>query len=144
MDVWCEVGVSFFFLFLMEFHPRGLSGKEPIRQCRRCRLSPWGRKIPRRRKWQATPVFLPGKSHGQRSLRGYHPRSRKELDTTEHAHGLPVAILWRDWLICHQSRVQSQMDRCPQRLHLGSSIFVTLHQLPVPSVSSFSAAHPDP
>ena len=39
----------------------------------------------RRRKWQPTPVFLPGKSHGQRSLAGYNPwsQSRKELDTTE-------------------------------------------------------------
>ena len=40
-------------------------------QCRRRRFSPWGRKIPWRRKWQPTPVFLPGKSHGQRSLVGY-------------------------------------------------------------------------
>ena len=35
---------------------------------RRCRLDPWVRKIPWRRKWQPFPVFLPGKSHGQRSL----------------------------------------------------------------------------
>ena len=36
-----------------------------------------------RRKWQPTPVFLPGKSHGQRSLGGYSPWGRKESDTTE-------------------------------------------------------------
>ena len=36
-----------------------------------------------RRKWQPTPVFLPGKSHGQWSLVGYLPRGRKELDMTE-------------------------------------------------------------
>ena len=36
-----------------------------------------------RRKWQFTPVFLPGKSHGQRSLVGYSPWGHKELDTTE-------------------------------------------------------------
>ena len=41
---------------------------------------------PRRRKWQPTPVFLPGKSHGQRSLVGYSPLGRKELDTTEQLH----------------------------------------------------------
>ena len=35
------------------------------------------------RKWQSTPVFLPGKSHGQRSLEGYSPWGRKELNTTE-------------------------------------------------------------
>ena len=40
-------------------------------------------KIPWRRAWQPTPVFLPGKSHGQRSLVGYSPWGRKESDTTE-------------------------------------------------------------
>ena len=39
--------------------------------------------IPWRRKWQPTPVFLPGKSHGQRRLTGYSPQSCKELDATE-------------------------------------------------------------
>ena len=39
-----------------------------------------------RRKWQPTPVFLPGKSHGQRSLLGYSPCGHKELDTTERLH----------------------------------------------------------
>ena len=38
------------------------------------------------RKWQPTPVFLPGKSHGQRSLVGYSPWGYKESDMTEHAH----------------------------------------------------------
>ena len=40
-------------------------------------------KIPWRRAWQSTPIFLPGKSHGQRSLAGYGPLGSKELDTTE-------------------------------------------------------------
>ena len=39
--------------------------------------------IPWRRAWQPTPVFLPVKSHGERSLAGYSPKSRKESDTTE-------------------------------------------------------------
>ena len=39
--------------------------------------------IPWRRKWQSTPVLLPGKSHGQRSLVGYSPWGHKESDTTE-------------------------------------------------------------
>ena len=39
-----------------------------------------------RRKWQSTPGLLPGKSHGQRSLVGYSPWGRKELDTTERLH----------------------------------------------------------
>ena len=39
-----------------------------------------------RRKWQPTPVFWPGESHGQRSLVGYSPWGRKESDTTERLH----------------------------------------------------------
>ena len=48
--------------------PWWLGGKESTSQCRRCGFDSWVRKIPWRRKWQPTPVFLPGKSHGQRSL----------------------------------------------------------------------------
>ena len=40
----------------------------------------------RRRKWQPTPVFLPGKSHGRWNLVGYCPWGRKESDTTEQLH----------------------------------------------------------
>ena len=43
----------------------------------RCGFDPWVRKIPWRRAWQPTPVFLPGESHGQRSLVGYSPRDHK-------------------------------------------------------------------
>ena len=46
----------------------------------------WVGKIPWRRKWQPTPVFLPGESHGGRSLVGYSPWGRKESDTTELLH----------------------------------------------------------
>ena len=46
-------------------------------------FDPWVGKIPWRRKWQPTPVFLPGKSHGQRSLVGYSPWGHKESDMTE-------------------------------------------------------------
>ena len=63
--------------------PGGASGKEPACQCRRHkrhRFHPWVRKLPQRRKWQPTPVILPGKSHGQRRLTGYSPCGHKELD----------------------------------------------------------------
>ena len=46
-------------------------------------FSPWVRKILWRRELQPTPVFLPGKCHGQRGLVGYSPWGHKELDTTE-------------------------------------------------------------
>ena len=61
----------------------------PPSQCRtleRCGFNPWVRKIPWERKWQLTLVFLPGKSHRQRSLVGYSPWGCKESDTTEHTH----------------------------------------------------------
>ena len=58
--------------------PRWLSDeKSAYRSCKRCGFNPWVRKIPWRRKWQPTPVFLPGGSHGQRSLVGYSPRGRR-------------------------------------------------------------------
>ena len=62
------------------------SDKESTFQCRRHRnrgLDPWVRKIPRSRKWQPTPVVLPGEPHGQRGLEGYSPWGHKESDTTE-------------------------------------------------------------
>ena len=56
--------------------PGGASGKEAACTCRRHRrrgFDPWVGKIPWRRARQPTPVFLPGESHGQRSLAGYSP-----------------------------------------------------------------------
>ena len=66
--------------------PGGASGKEPacqFRGCKRLEFDSWLGKIPWRRAWQPAPVFLPGESHVQRSLVGYSPWGRKELDTTE-------------------------------------------------------------
>ena len=56
-----------------------LSGKESSCQCRRHRFNPWVGKIPWRKKWHPTPIFLPGKSHGQKSLLGCSPRGRKRV-----------------------------------------------------------------
>ena len=58
--------------------PWWLSGKESTCQCRRRKFDPWVGKIPWRWKWQPTPVFLPGESHGQRSLAGYSPWGHRE------------------------------------------------------------------
>ena len=77
--------------------PGSDSGKESTCQCSRCGFDPWVGKIPWRRKWQLTPVFLPGKSHGQRSLAGYSPWNPEEwagatkqqhrvLQFTKHPH----------------------------------------------------------
>ena len=64
--------------------PDGPAGKESA-----CNAGDTGDlgSIPWRRKWQPILVFLPEKSHGQRSLVGYNPLGHKESDTTKHEHG---------------------------------------------------------
>ena len=57
-------------------------------------FDPWVGKITWRRKWQPTPVFLPGKSHGPWSLVGYRPWGRKESETTEWLHFTFLLIQW--------------------------------------------------
>ena len=57
--------------------PWQISQSGILLQCRRPGFDPWVGKIPRRRKWQSTPVFLPGKFTGQRSLAGYSSWGRK-------------------------------------------------------------------
>ena len=58
------------------------SGKESTSQGRSCEFNPWVGKIPWRRKWQHSPVFLPGKSYEHRSLAGYNPWGAEESDMT--------------------------------------------------------------
>ena len=75
--------------------PWWLSGKKSASQSKRCRFDPWVEKMPWKRKWQPTPVSLPGKSHGQRSLVGYsswgHKRVRHDLATKQQC--VPVYFL---------------------------------------------------
>ena len=66
--------------------PGGDTDKEPACQLsrrERCRFDPWVGKVPWRRAWQPTPVFLPGEPHGQRSPAGYSPWGRKESEMME-------------------------------------------------------------
>ena len=63
--------------------PRWLSSEESACQWRRHEFNPWVGKTPWRRKWQPTPVSLPGESRGRRSLAGCSPRGHKGSDTTE-------------------------------------------------------------
>ena len=81
---------SWRFLLAILIPARWRSGKEFVGQCRRLRrrgFDPWVRKILWNRKSQPTPVFLPGKFHGQRSLVGYSPWGCKESDLTEQVQG---------------------------------------------------------
>ena len=67
--------------------PRLFSCEESVCQCRKWRYCPLVGKIPCRRKWQPSPVFLPGESHGQKSLAGCspwgHKRARHDLATKQ-------------------------------------------------------------
>ena len=76
--------------------PWWFSGKESTCQCKRCGFTPWVWKIPWRRKWQPTPVYLPGESHGQRNLAGYSPqgvtRAGHDLMTKQQQQALCVNL----------------------------------------------------
>ena len=90
--------VVWFHLCIFDSFPGGSCGKESVCQCRRHKrhgFDPWVGKIPWKRKWQPTPVFLPGKFHGQRSLVGYNPWGHKDRPywMTEHACiGTPIVL----------------------------------------------------
>ena len=92
----------------------------------------WIRKIPWRRKWQPTPVFLPEKFHGQRSLAGYSPWGHKDSDTTECAHTLKtmvstsevlekeLLILFIHWILnhrCHELALRSHKTLPTKKAH---------------------------
>ena len=72
--------------------PGGSDGKDRL-QFRGPRFNPWVGKIPWRRAWQPTPVFLSGKSHGQRSLAGYNPWGHKESDITEQLNTFTLSYI---------------------------------------------------
>ena len=67
-ETYCTKKDKIMFFYHISGLPRWLGVKESTCQCRRCWFDPWVRKIPWRRKWKLTLVFLPGKSHGQRRL----------------------------------------------------------------------------
>ena len=88
----CPRGKFYLLHFLNKFSSFGFLGSSvvkeftcPCRRLRRLGFDPWVGKIPWRRKWQPIPVFLPGKSHGQRNLVGCSLWDCKESDITEHA-----------------------------------------------------------
>ena len=70
---------------------------------------PQVRKIPWKREWLPSPVFLLGEPHGQRSLGGYSPWSHKELDMTE---WLTISLLLSVYLRSIKSRVQFFQESC--------------------------------
>ena len=87
-------------LFLQAL-PRRPSGKEATCLCRRCKrggFDPWVRKILWSRKWQPTPEFLPGESHGQRGLVGHSPWGHKSQ--TRHVSAVKVKLPEPHFFVC--------------------------------------------
>ena len=83
------------------FFSGGASYKAPtchFRRHKRYEFDPWVGKIPWRRTWQRTPVFLPGESCGQRSLTGYHPQGCKELDMAKVTQYVPINFYFIEFL----------------------------------------------
>ena len=80
--------------------PGGARGKESAYQCRRHKTHGFnlGFQIPWHRKWQPTPGFLPGKSHGQRSLVSYNPWGHKESDMTKQLSTYILLSLWKPYI----------------------------------------------
>ena len=104
----CEFLEGREYVFLSSSFPWGLPGgasvKEPACYCRglkRCGFNPWVGMIPWRRAWQPTPVFLPGESHGRRSLVGYSPYS----PTQRAGHN------WSDWTNTQSSKTPNKLLR---------------------------------
>ena len=90
--------------------------------------SPW------RRKWQPTPVFLPGEFHGQRSLASYNPWGRKEADMTKLLH----FHFQGDWQPgTHSLHKRVMMVSSEQSASLPVSSFSFLSLLPIPPLPFF-------
>ena len=97
-DVWWSSRAIKWLLFAPPHvgFPGGASDKERTYQCqrlKRCRFHPWVRKIPWRRAWQPTPVFLPADSHGQRSLAAYGPQDDSHTRLKWLSTHMPVSEL---------------------------------------------------
>ena len=96
---------------------------------------------PLKRTCQPTPVFLPGKSHGQRSLVGYSPRGYKELDTTKHALSWAfgsvqllnhVRLFATLWIAAHQASLSIINSRSSLRLTSIKSMMPSSHLILCP------------
>ena len=119
-SIWYILFNSIINLWLNILPSWGFSGDSVVihLQCRKHRIhrfDPWVGKISWRRTWQLTPGFLPGESHGQRSLGGCSPQGHKEADTTE--------ATWHTRIFLHKvsdSEVRWTKDK--------SAVFVQLWQ----------------
>ena len=86
------------------------------------RFSPWVGKIPWRRAWQPTLVFLPGKSHGQRSPLGYSPWGHKESEMTEATEHSTQKNTYTKNKITEASPIPIQLPFCTNSVEWADSL----------------------
>ena len=119
--------------------PQWLSSKESAYQCRGCKFNPCFRKIPWERKWQPTPVSLPEKSHGYRSLVCYSPwNCRVRHDYSNNNMSSPPPLPSSPNL-----KTEPRTDSVVQSMFLASTrirlkLDLTWNIAPFPSLSCFS------
>ena len=125
----------------MQELPWWLSGKASTCQCKEMQVQSLGWKAPWRRKWQPTPVFLPGESHGQRSLAGNSPWIRKELDTTYQLN--KSNLMQGSYFIgfsCFILSKQVKVSSSKYKIFFPFS-FLCFFPLPTPLLMAFSFMH---
>ena len=109
------------------------------------RVNPWVGKIPWRRKWQPTPVFLPGKSHGWRRLVGYSLRGHKESDKTEWLHfhiQVKCDSIWLHGLLpAYQAVLSSTISQTLLRFMSIELMMLTILFSTAPSPFAFTLPH---
>ena len=90
--------------------------------------NPWVKKIPWRRKWQPIPVFLPGESHGQRSLMGYSPWGCKQSDIISQL-STHIGIIVRDGAHTH-THTHTHTQKSLSHVQLFATPWIVAHQAP--------------
>ena len=129
--------------------PSGSDGKASACNAEHKWFDTWVRKIPWRRKWQPTTIFLPGKFHGWRSLVSHSPWDHKELDTTERLHFLSLfqgGVQERLRLLPSALPAEVAQARCwdwaLSRVGTGPSVYL-LHFRPPGLAQPSRTCHPD-
>ena len=117
LDYWCQISGDItqrLFRLFRTTAPRRLSGKESSCQCRRhkrCRFNLWVGKIPWSRKWQRTPIFLPGKFYRPRSLAAKVTKSQTRLSM--HTRNAAAPQKETMWGLCEESTPGLRMEQTP-------------------------------
>ena len=111
--IYCFLGELIHFCLFTGL-PCWLSGKDFDCQCRQHRLDPWVRKISWRRKGRLTAAFLPGKSHGQRSMAGCSPSGPKRVghDLATKQQSFNYGIILRLLCLSQCSLFISEINSC--------------------------------